>query len=404
MKILNVIPYSPVPPTFGGALRVYHLLRWLARHHDVHVLMYGRGNAHRELEKTLGMPEYRIEMVRPPTWLNARLKRVGQVYALLRNTSFTEVVSRNALMQRALDRFLGKEKFQVIQIAYPSMGYFHFASDAVRVLDAANVEYDVHRRVAESSNSRLRRFWAGYEYRKLYPQELAICNNQDALLLTSQRDSDLLHKDIPTVAKYVIPNGVDTAYFRSTEESVLEDSIVFTGAINYFPNTDGVEYFITEVLPLIRKEIPEAKFYVVGQFPPESVRRLASEHVIVTGLVPDVRPFVQRAAVYVVPLRMGGGTRLKVLEALAMKRPVVTTSIGCEGIDVTNEDSVLVADDPQAFAEATIRLLKDRRLRQKLAARGCDVVRAKYDWEVIGGMLQSAYGDIVRNRKNGSHV
>jgi len=396
MKILNVIPYSPVPAVFGGALRVYHLLRWMTRHHDVHVLAYGGPEEPARIEADLGHPASRTEMVPVPRWIEDRWKRFGQLYALARNTSFTEIASRNRAMQRAIDRCLERTSFDMIQIAYPVMGYFTFRSDAVRVLDAANVEYDIHRRVAERTASPVRRWWASYEYRKLFPQEVAICREQDGILVTSERDRDLLERDVPGVPKFIIANGVDTAYFDLPEGSTDPLAIVFTGAMNYFPNADGVTYFITEVLPLIRSVIPGVTFYVVGNAPPESVVRLASENVVVTGRVEDVRPYVARAAAYVVPLRIGGGTRLKVLEALAMRRPLVTTSIGCEGIDVADGETVLVADDAQSFAEATLRLLKDEALRRSMARRGRELVRETYDWTVIGGKIEAAYDQICR--------
>lgn len=396
MKILNVIPYSPVPAVFGGALRVYHLLRWMTQHHDVFVLAYGDPGDPERIEKELGHPASRTEMVPIPRWIEDRWKRFGQLYALLRNTSFTEIASRNRGMQRALDRCLARETFDIIQIAYPVMGYFTFNSDAVRILDASNVEYDIHRRVAERTQSPVRKWWSTYEYRKLYPQEVAICREQDAILVTSERDRELMDRETPDVPKFIIANGVDTTYFDLPEETAPSNTLVFTGAMNYFPNADGITYFITEILPLIRRTIPDVTLYVVGTSPPESVARLASANVVVTGRVEDVRPYVRKAGVYVVPLRMGGGTRLKVLEALAMRRPIVTTSLGCEGIDVADGDSVLIADEPQSFADATIRLLRDAALRRTLVRRGHDLVRSRYDWSVIGVHLEEAYRQIVR--------
>jgi hypothetical protein len=212
MKILNLIPYVPVPPTFGGGLRVYHLLRWMTHHHDVHVIGYGTPDDARRLQEAIGHPAEKTTLIPGPQWFDGRWKRIGQLYALLRNTSFTEIASRSRMLQSVLDQHLEREEFDLIQIAYPVMGYFTFASNAVRVLDAANVEYDIHRRVAQSSESGLRRWWANYEYRKLYPQEVSICREQDAIFLTSDRDKELLDADLPEVPKFIIPNGVDTDY------------------------------------------------------------------------------------------------------------------------------------------------------------------------------------------------
>jgi polysaccharide biosynthesis protein PslH len=396
MKILNVIPYSPVPAVFGGALRIYHLLKWMTQHHDVHVLSYGTHADRERIVAEFQLSASQITMVPEPRWISERWKRLGQAYALLRNTSFTEIASRNTGMQAALDRCLDRVPFDVVQIAYPVMGFFEFKTSATRVLDAANVEYDIHRRSAEAARSRLRQLWSAYEYRKLYPQEVEICRQQDMILVTSERDKELLDRDVPGVRKAVIPNGVDTTFFSPQGTPPGEDVLIFTGAINYFPNADAVEYFITDVLPLIRQARPGVTFFVVGNAPPESIRRLASSSVIVTGYVDDVRPFIRRSAVYVVPMRIGGGTRLKVLEAMAMHRPIVTTSIGCEGIDAVHGESVLIADDARAFADATVRLLTDKALCQALVRRGEELVRSRYDWSVVGEQLSDAYA-VVRN-------
>ncbi len=398
MKILNLIPYAPVPPTFGGGLRVFHLLQWMTRYHDVQVLGYGTAGDARALERALGHPAEKTTMLPEPPLLAERWKRIGQLYALIRNTSFTEVTSRNRAMQRALDRILERESFDLVQIAYPVMGYFTFNTQAVRVLDAANIEYDIHRRVAQSTDGFVRRWWADYEYRKLYPQEISICREQDAIFLTSRRDSNMLEADVPDVPKFVIPNGVDTSYFQFPDTTPEEYSLVFTGAINYFPNAEGIEYFIRDIFPLIQRQVPQVKLYVVGNAPPESVRRYASSNIIVTGFVPDVRPYVQRASVYVVPLRIGGGTRLKVLEAMSMRRPIVTTSIGCEGIDVEHGRTALIADEPAAFADATVQLMRDQRLRKSLVENGHELVSARYDWSVVGNQLNDAYAAVFRSR------
>lgn len=396
MKILNVIPYSPVPAVFGGALRVYHLLRWMSAHHDVQVLSYGTPADRDRLSSEFGISPDAVTMVPDPFWLTDPWKRAGQLYALLRNTSFTEIASRNKGMQRALDVLFMKGSFDLVQIAYPVMGYFTFRTDAIRVLDAANVEYDIHRRSAEASHSLLRRWWSGYEARKLRPQELAICGEQDMIFLPSLRDKELLDRDVPHVPKIVIPNGVDTRYFTPQEGHVEDDTLVFTGAINYFPNADAVTWFVTEVLPLIHKVRPSVRVSIVGNAPPESVRRMASSHVEVTGFVEDVRPAIRRAAVYIVPIRIGGGTRLKVLEAMSMRKPIVTTSIGCEGIDAVHGGSVLIADTAQAFADATLRLLADRRTAAALADAGHALVRSRYDWVSIGETMGTAYELLLR--------
>jgi polysaccharide biosynthesis protein PslH len=402
MKILALMAYSPVPPVFGGALRMYHIMKWMTAHHDVTLIAFGQESDRQPVLAEFPRLAGRVHFVPKPAMSLDRWKRAGQGYAIVKHTSYTSVAVHSRPMQRLLDRLLDETDYDLIKIFFPGMGFFRFDSDAIRVLDAANVEYDIHRRVALHSSSFLRRLWSSNEFRVFYPQEIAICREQNAILVTSERDRSLLDRDVPEVAKFVVPNGVDMGYFHVAGPPTEPHSLVFTGAINYLPNSDGVEYFVREILPLVQEQVPDVKFYAVGASPPSSVRRLASENVIVTGSVPDVRPYVERANVFVVPLRMGGGTRLKVLEAMAMQRPIVTTSIGCEGIDAGHEDSVLVGDDPPAFAGLVVRALRDFDLRKKLVANGYDLVRARYEWSKIDGHLDNAYrciGDASLQRR-----
>jgi glycosyltransferase involved in cell wall biosynthesis len=246
-----------------------------------------------------------------------------------------------------------------------------------------------------NARSPLRRLHYWSEYRKFYREEIYACSNHDAILVTSERDKQILDRDLPDSSKYVIPNGVDAAYFKPGTEKPEPFSLVFTGAMSYAPNSDGMLHFLEHIFPRILKQIPQMKIYIVGSGPPRALLSRASSNVIVTGFVEDVRPFVWRSGIYVVPLRMGGGTRLKVLEAMAMKKPIVTTSIGAEGINVCDGESALLADEPEQFADAVVRLSQDINLQQKLTANGYDLMLRQYEWSVIGIQLQSTYQSVL---------
>ena len=171
--------------------------------------------------------------------------------------------------------------------------------------------------------------------------------------------------------------------------------MLFTGTIRYFPNKDAVLYFYNEIFPLIKRAIPEVKFYVVGNQPPKNVIKLASSgDVVVTGRVEDVRPYFDKSAVFVCPLRSGSGMQAKILEAMAMGVPVVTTSLGFEALDAVAGRDILVADDPKRFAEEVIRLVKDRDLRQYIAQNARKLVEEKYDWSSIVERLEAVYESI----------
>jgi glycosyltransferase involved in cell wall biosynthesis len=228
------------------------------------------------------------------------------------------------------------------------------------------------------------------EWKKFQREELRICRRSSLCLTTSERDKDVLREHIPSLECQVIPNGVDSLFFRDPGGHVEEGCIVFTGTISYFPNLDGVLYFVDKVFPLIKAEREHVKFYIVGKDPPEKIRSYASSSsIIVTGTVEDVRPYLSRAQVVVAPLRIGGGTRLKILEALAMGKAVVATSLAAEGLELVSDEHLVIADDPRAFARTVVDLLGDEKLRARLGANGRKVVEERYDWRSITRQLEA---------------
>ena len=169
--------------------------------------------------------------------------------------------------------------------------------------------------------------------------------------------------------------------------------------MDWLPNEDAVLYFYEQIFPLIEAQIPDVKFYVVGQNPTERVKQLSRHgNVIVTGMVDDVKPYIAKASVYVVPLRIGGGTRLKILEALAMEKAVVSTTIGCEGLQLTPNKDILIADEPENFARLVIQLAQDEKFRQRFGKSGRKRVEENYDWRSIGKQLNELYGRLRGDR------
>ncbi len=387
MKVLMAMPFSPVPPDFGGALRVYHLLKQIARRHPVTVLTYGTPEDAARIRSEFDLPEVRVV---PPTW-KAASRRAGQLFSTFTTHSFFQQSVTDSAFQRELDTLLTSQTFDVVQTEFSHLGPFSLKTTALKVLDTHNVEYDNFRRMYESTAWGVKKLHYGLEFQKMKADELKWCRMQDVVLTTSERDKELFGRDVQ-VPMHVVPNGMDGEYFTPRSDvEVEEHSLVFTGMMAYVPNHDGIHWFLDEVMPLIQAKLPKVKLYVVGKSPPESITKRAGASVVVTGTVPDVRPYVWRSSVYVVPLRMGGGTRLKVAEALAMKKPMVTTRVGCEGIDLKDGESALMADEPQAFADAVVRLLGDAKLRMVLAENGAKVAKQKYDWNVIGQTLEEIF-------------
>jgi len=235
------------------------------------------------------------------------------------------------------------------------------------------------------------------QYRRFVSYESRICHRFDMCLCVSEEDGRELKSICPEAAIEVVPNGVDTDYFRPKEDDEEEECLVFTGSMDWQPNEDAVVYFCDQILPLIQAELPGVKFLIVGSNPGYRVMRLGKRQgVVVTGWVEDIRPYISNAGVFIVPLRIGGGTRLKILQALAMGKAVISTSIGCEGLNLQPNEHLLVADEPLQFAEGTVRLIRNRSLRRRLGENGKTFVQERYDWDVIVKELELVYRNLSR--------
>jgi polysaccharide biosynthesis protein PslH len=388
MRILVLSPVLPYPPNWGFATRVYQFLRILSQRHEVTLVAYSEVAQGPDVDALRAICAD-VRLV-PRTTTTAQ-KRLAQLTSLFSPTSFQWRSRHTPAMQRLLDEVTGGKRFDVIQIESSQLACFALDRSAAVLVDEHNIEYELLYRTYRTESSPVRRFYNWVEYAKFRREEIRAWRESDGVLTTSGRETRII--DAMGVAKSIrtIPNGVDTAYFAPSEEPVDRDAIVMTGLMKYRPNVDGAVYFVAEVLPKILASRPRVVFYIVGGEPPEEVRRLAGPNVVVTGTVPDVRPYVRKAAVFVVPLRMGGGTRLKVLEGLAMRKPMVSTSLGCEGIDVVHGEHLLIADDPAAFAADVLRMLDDPARSASLAAAGHGLVHRRYRWETIVEDLEAYY-------------
>jgi glycosyltransferase involved in cell wall biosynthesis len=291
----------------------------------------------------------------------------------------------------ALHALLADGDFDIVHTEFSHLGPFRLPTRALKVLDAHNVEWDNFRRMHEASAWGLKKlhYWA--EYKKQRADELDTCRAHDGVVTTSARDLALFAEHLPGLRGAVVPNGVDLGYFRPSQAVPRPFHFVFTGAMAYVPNHDGVGWFLDKVWPRIVQKRPEARLCIVGKNPPPFVLSRQSESVRVAGAVEDVRPHMEEAAVCVVPLRMGGGTRLKIAEAMAMKRPLVTTRIGCEGVALTNEKTALIEDTPEGFAAACLRLAEDEVLQKRLAEEAFQMAVATLGWETLGQTLLATY-------------
>lgn len=403
MKILHLMPFCPEPPIWGSGLRNHYLLKNLVARHTVTVVCFGPPDSEAKLREAFKTGIEDVHVL-PYPWI-WKYRRLGQLYAHWKGDSFIQMVCETDEMQATLDRLLSQHKYDIVHSELSMMGAYTLRTDAIKVLDAHNVEYDIYRRLTENARTPLRRWHYNHEYQALFRHEVESLQKQDAIFVTSARDKEMFDACVPGVPKYIVPNGVDVSFFTPTDEVPEPFSLVFTGMMGYVPNYDGMFYFLDEIFPLILNEIPQAKIYIVGNKPPKALVRRARANVVITGFVADVRSYVRRSSVYVVPLRLGGGTRLKVSEAMAMQKPLVTTSIGCEGIDVKHGETALIADTPEDFSRHVIELLRNGELRRRLVKNGFELARTTYEWSVIGEAMEKFYQDILRSttgRKKGN--
>ena len=431
MNLLFLTPQLPYPPHSGTALRNWGIIRELARRHEITLLTFaGPGTtsspeARHPLSVTRHAPPIpnssATELAEPPERLlqeivfapnPARSGPERLLQQFLRRPDLAYRL-RSSRFDAVLRRLLEGRTFDVIQIEGLEMAgalkaVRATATKALVVYDAHNVEYVLQRSAFLADVGHPRR-WAAALYSLLqWPRlkryEARVCRYAGLVSCVSDQDAHALGKIAPAVRPLVIPNGLWIAEYsdvRSEKPGVPsvqglapEDrSLVFTGKMDYRPNLDAVEWFIWDILPRIHARAPVVRFTVVGQNPPPSLASHSQEdRVLLVGAVPDTRPYIAGASVCVMPLRMGGGTRFKLLEAMALGVPVVSTRKGAEGFPVAHERELLIADSAEDFARAVLRLLGDWDLRQVLSLAGRRFVEARYDWSAIVPRLEAAYG------------
>ena len=399
MRILFVTPYLPSPPRFGAQRRLEGLMRGLARRHEVSLLSFSKPGADEDALAATREYTHSITTV-PYDVLDVELgqKRLLQLRSLASRHSFETLLMRRPEFQRELSALLASAAYDVVQVEFSQMGSYQLTRREPRspifVLDEHNIEYDLTRRTAQAPGSVARKLYSAANWRKLRSEERSAWQSFDGVVLTSDRDAELLREDVPLTKTVVVPNGVDIEAFRPSGMPRDPATLLFLGAINYYPNTDGILDFLDNTWPLILAARPDTRLQIVGMDPPESVLSQRSENVEVTGFVEDPLPYLARASVVVVPLRIGGGTRFKVVEAMSMGKAIVSTSLGAEGIDVAHETHALLCDDAHSFAAAVLRVLGDPALNDRLGHAARQLAEERYGWRAAVAKLEGFYAQL----------
>jgi sugar transferase (PEP-CTERM/EpsH1 system associated) len=301
-------------------------------------------------------------------------------------------------MQDALTDLLAREQYDALIFECALASDYLLPPQVKIILDQHNIEYEVLYRTYLHEPFSLRKWYNWRESRLVKQAEIRLCQRADALVMTSERERVVMKKLLPHTMIAVVPNGVDISYFNGAS-TAEEHRIIFTGSMEYYPNIEAVLFFARKCWPRIREALPDATWQIVGKNPLPDVQKLARlPGVTVTGSVADVRPYFNQATVAIVPLLVGGGTRLKILEAMAMRIPVVSTSLGCEGLAVEAGRHLLVADKAEVFAQSVIELLTHPERRQGLVEAGRELVEAEYSWEKCADRLQEVVAEVAPPR------
>src|SRR6185437_4947740 len=402
-RILALTSRVPYPPREGHQLRTFHLLRALASSHQVHLLSCLRPDDVPEetgplREMLAGFETFTVPSTR------SRWSLVRTLVASLGSSKpfVAHKYEIPELRSRIADIIAGFDLLHVDML--PLMTYADLAPSSLPVvLNAHNVEQVLLERRVEIESNPLARAFLRNQLPRLGAYERAACRRADAVLACSQADVEQLRSLAPSTPVHVVPNGVDLAFNRPDAVAPRQPAqLVFVGQMGWLPNRDGMEWFLAEVLPRIAAARPDVRMVMVGTADGFKVPENVAANVHVAGFVDDVRPYVEDSAVYVVPLRTGSGTRLKILEAMALGKAIVTTTVGAEGISLERGVDALFADRPKDFADTVLGLLSNPAEIRRLGTNARGVAERHYGWEAIGKAMLGHYQALLRHERAGT--
>ena len=415
MRILFLCLRCPYPPQRGDRIRSYNFIKQLSERHDITLVFFAESESDIEAVKHLQPFCERVEWVK----FSPSFASIHTAIHCLSRIPLQVHYWYSPQMQRKINQLLAEENFQLIHAQLFRMGQYVIKTEGIaKVLDLCDsLALNLSRRAELDCTPK--RFLVKLEEKRVRRYEVEIMKAFDSGTVVAHFDRDYLLNQDNSLNLSVVPMGVDLKYFQplkvnndsngadvtekqnmtlTVQEDFADDrskNLLFTGTMNYFPNSDAVIYFCNNVFPLIQKRYPDATFYIVGNHPTEQIRRLSDQKgVVVTGYVPDIRPYFEKASVFVAPLRAGSGIQTKNLEAMAMGIPIVTTSIGAMGLEAETDTELLIADTPETFAERVIHLIENPDIRQNLANAGRKRVEASYDWQVLVNRLEQVYDQI----------
>lgn len=393
----------PYPPDSGVKVRTFHTLRLLSQWFEVDALCFFRrhqtGNGASVEESVEALTAYaRISAFAiPQEWSRSRFVW-DHVRSLVSRRAYTKYVYEERSFRAELARRLEARVYDAVHVESLDLSAFLpvlARMEKPLVCVHHNVESLLLRRRAKRAAHPLSRFYVGHQARLTELEERFWSERVSLNIMVSDEDAATLKRIQPKAATVTAPNGVDVKYFQPSRLGDAS-SVAFLGGTEWFPNRDGLEYFGEAILPILRASRPDLRVRAIGRASPSDIRHFEEQYGIeLTGYVEDVRPFLAEAACLIVPLRVGGGSRLKILDSWAMGKAVVSTSVGCEGLTARDGENILIRDSEPAFASGILDVLNDRDLRDRVGMAARRTAEQEYSWEAIGKVLGQAYEGLL---------
>ena len=409
MKLLWFSHFIPYPPSGGAHQRSFNLLRHASRRYETTLVAFnlqGCTFSHlSEYENELKKYCSRVEFWQMPVrWKGARWG-ARLILSPFERAPYGCTCFWSPELEAKWKETL--EQHQGALVHFDSIDLALFADAAAgfrKVLNHHNCESAMTERRAEEEPNPLKKIYLHSQARKVARLERSICPLFDVNLAVSELDAQVLTAKTWGAYFHIVENGTDTDYFAPSAAPVEPDSLIFAASLNWYPNISAIRFFVREVWPKLKLRRPGVRLYVVGMKPADSLVGWLTQHpnVTVVASPPDIRPWVARASVVICPMRDGGGTKVKLLDAMAMGKAIVSTSVGCEGLEVKHGENILIADTAEDFASSVSHALESASLGQRLGAAGRILVRQRYAWKVIGARLEQAYQHALSSESCGA--
>jgi polysaccharide biosynthesis protein PslH len=398
MKVLVIDEWLPWPLESGKKIRSYNLLSRLAKTNDILYMAFVDLIHEQDKVKIMEDKGFRVTPVRDtrtPKWTAKFYSQVLLNFLSKEPFSTSYHIKRNFIEQ--LGMVLEQEKPDLVHCEWTNLApYLKFVKNVPCIISSHNVESDIWKRLGKHGSNIFKKIVGYSQAKKIENLEKKWYPQVNMCITVSREDQKILQGYGAKVK--VVENGVDINYYDIPQDIVDPYSLIFTASFDTFSNQDGAEYFVKDIYPIIKKRIPQIQLWLVGKDPSEHMKFFPKHDssIHVTGTVDDVRPYVSRAAVCVVPLRIGGGSRLKILEALAMKKAVISTTVGAEGLTITHDRDILLADKPDKFAEYVLLCIRNDDTRNSLAEAGYELVKEKYDWSNLANIHHEVWESVIK--------